>query len=64
MAKFGRAAFQFAMAGSYSPNDYHIDFLGVKIAAICLIVVGIIFGYQCYKREKEPQWRPVCQNQG
>jgi hypothetical protein len=53
MPKIGRAAFQCAMAGSYSPNDYHINFLGVNIAAVCLVVIGIIFGYKCYKREKE-----------
>jgi hypothetical protein len=27
----------FSVAGSYSSNDYHIDFLGVSIAAVCLI---------------------------
>ena len=49
MPKIGKVAFQFAMAGSYSPNEYHIDFLGVNIAAVCLIVIGVIFGYKCYK---------------
>jgi hypothetical protein len=49
MPKIGLAAFQYAMAGSYSPNDYYINFLFVNIAAIGLIAVGIILGYQFYK---------------
>jgi hypothetical protein len=51
MPKIGRAAFQCAMAGSYSPNDYHIDFLGINIAAVCLIIIGIVLGYIFYKKE-------------
>lgn len=49
MPKIGKVAFQFAMAGSYSPNEYHINFLFVNIAAICLIIVGIGLGHKFYK---------------
>ena len=51
MPKIGRVAFQAAMAGSYSPNEYHINFLGVNFVAICLIIIGIVFGYKFYKSE-------------
>ena len=54
--KFNRAvfgiivfAFQCAMAGSYSPNEYHINFLYINMAAICLVIVGIVLGYRFYK---------------
>jgi len=56
MPKIGRAAFQYAMAGSYSPNDYHINFLYVNIAAVLLIIGGIFFGYKCYKNEMEKNY--------
>jgi|LSQX01.1.fsa_nt_gb hypothetical protein len=49
MPKIGEVAFQFAMAGSYSPNEYHINFSFVNIAAICLVVVGVALGYKFYK---------------
>ncbi|MDD4730248.1 MAG: hypothetical protein PHN55_16035 [Dysgonamonadaceae bacterium] len=49
MPKIGKVAFQFAMAGSYSPNEYHINFLFVNIVAICLVVVGVALGYKFYK---------------
>ena len=52
MPQIGRAAFQSAMAGSYSPYDYHIDFLFVNIAAICLIAVGIWLGYKFYSNNR------------
>ncbi|MTI70532.1 MAG: hypothetical protein FH751_09810 [Firmicutes bacterium] len=51
MPKIGLVAFQARMAGSYSPKEYHINFLGVNFIAICLIVLGIVFGYLFYKRE-------------
>lgn len=53
MPKIGLAAFQAAMAGSYNPNDYHINFLGVNSAAICLIIIGIVLGYRIYTSEKK-----------
>lgn len=52
MPTIGRAAYQAAAAGSYNPNDYHINFLGVNFAAICLIIIGIVFGYRLYKSER------------
>lgn len=51
MPKIGRAAFQCAMAGSYTPNDYHIDFIVINIVAVCLIVIGSVLGYIFYKKE-------------
>lgn len=53
MPKIGLAAFQCAMAGSYSPNNYHINFIFVDIVAIGLIVVGLILGYKFYRAEKQ-----------
>jgi len=29
MPKFGRVAFQARMAGSYNPNEYHVNFFGL-----------------------------------
>ena len=49
MPQVGRAAFQCAMAGSYSPNEYHISFLFINISALCLIVIGVSLGYKIYK---------------
>jgi len=51
--KIGRVAFQLAMAGSYNSNDYHINFIYVNIAAIFLIIMGIVLGCKCYKNEKK-----------
>jgi len=51
MPKIGLTAFQVSMTGSYSINDYHIDFLGINIAAVCLIIIGVILGYIFYKKE-------------
>ena len=48
--QIGRAAFQFATAGSYNPDYYHINFSFVNIAAICLIVVGVVSGYKFFYR--------------
>ncbi len=52
MPQIGRAAFQAAMAGSYSPRDYYINFLGVNLMAITMIVIGIVFGYRFYKCDR------------
>ncbi|HBN85519.1 MAG TPA: hypothetical protein DDZ89_16940 [Clostridiales bacterium] len=49
MPKIGKVAFQFAMAGSYSPNEYHINFLSINVAAICLVVVGVALGFKFFK---------------
>jgi len=49
MPQIGKAAFQISTAGSYHPSYYHINFLFVNIAAICLVVVGIVLGYKFYK---------------
>ena len=51
MPKIGLTAFQVSMTGSYIINDYHIDFLGINIAAVCLIIIGVILGYIFYKKE-------------
>jgi hypothetical protein len=53
MPKIGLAAFQAAMAGSYSPNEYHINFFGVNFVAIGLIIIGIVFGYRLYTSERK-----------
>lgn len=49
MPQIGKVAFQFATAGSYHPDYYHINFIFVNIAAICLIVVGVALGLKFYK---------------
>jgi hypothetical protein len=46
----GRVAFQAAMAGSYSPNDYIVNFTVINLFAILLILVGVITGYMIYKK--------------
>ncbi len=51
MPQIGRAAFQCAMAGSYTPNEYHIDFIVINIVAVCLIVIGVVLGYIFYRKE-------------
>jgi len=53
MPKIGRVAFQIAAAGSYSPNDYHIDFIFVNIAAIVLVGFGILLGIKYYRKEEK-----------
>ncbi len=53
MPVIGRAAFQAAMAGSYSAKDYHINFSGINTAAVFLIATGLFFGYQCYKKIRQ-----------
>lgn len=49
--KMGRIAFQAAAAGSYTPNIYHINFTGVNVSAVGLIVGGTVLGYIFYKQE-------------
>lgn len=49
MPQLGRLAFQFAMAGSYSPSDYHINFLSINAVSIGLIVMGSFMAYKFYK---------------
>lgn len=49
MPQLGRIAFQSAMAGSYSPADYHINFLPINAVSIGLIVMGGFMAYKFYK---------------
>lgn len=53
LPQIGRIAYQFATAGSYNPNDYHIEFVYVNMAAVFLIGLGIIYGYRFYKKEEK-----------
>jgi hypothetical protein len=53
MPKIGRVAFQIATAGSYSPNDYQINFIFVDIVAIILVGFGFFFGIKFYKKSYE-----------
>jgi hypothetical protein len=53
MPKLGQLAFQIAMKGSYSPNEYYINFKGVNIIAVLLIIAGLLLGYVFYKRENK-----------
>lgn len=46
----GRFAFQAAMAGSYSPSDYKVNFTVINLFAILMILVGVITGYILYKK--------------
>ncbi len=46
----GRVAFQAAMAGSYSPSDYKINFTVINLCATLMIVVGVIVSYLLYKK--------------
>lgn len=48
----GRIAFQAAAAGSYNPDEYHINFSDVNLIAIFLIIIGILFGYCFLKKEQ------------
>lgn len=48
----GRVAFQAAAAGSYNPDEYHINFGEVNLLALALIVVGTVFGYYFFKKEQ------------
>lgn len=51
MPQIGRAAFQFATAGSYHPDYYHINFLLVNFAAVCMIAAGVVAGVKFYKND-------------
>lgn len=50
MPKIGYVAFQ-ARGGSYTPNVYHINFLGVNFVAVLLMIVGIVLGYKFYSNQ-------------
>lgn len=52
MPMIGRAAFQCAMSGSYTPDDYRINFLFVNAAAICLLAAGLYLAYRFYRADK------------
>ena len=41
MIMIGRAAFQAAAAGSYSPDDYVINFAAINTMAAILIIIGL-----------------------
>lgn len=45
----GYAAYQAAAAGSYSPDDYVVNFIIINLFAILLILAGLIVGYRLYK---------------
>lgn len=47
----GRAAFQAAMAGSYSPDDYIMNFTAINIMAVLMIIVAVVIGYKIYRQE-------------
>jgi len=47
----GRVAFQSAMAGGYSPEDYIMDFKLINLFAVLLIVVGFGVGFYIYQKE-------------
>lgn len=46
----GRAAYQAAAAGGYSPSDYVMNFIVINFFAILLIVIGAVTGYKIYKK--------------
>ncbi|MBU8908136.1 hypothetical protein [Desertibacillus haloalkaliphilus] len=46
----GRVAFQAAMAGSYSPSDYTVNFTVINLFAFLLILIGVVTGYKIYKK--------------
>lgn len=46
----GRVAYQAAMAGSYSPNNYIVNFTVINLFAILLILVGVLTSYMIYKK--------------
>ena len=52
LPKIGRAAYQIAAAGSYSPIDYRVDFTGISIVSIIIMVLGLAMAYFFYKAEK------------
>ena len=43
MPLVGRAEFQAAAAGSYSPADYQLNLAGYYIVAVLVIGVGVVF---------------------
>ncbi len=43
MPLVGRAAFQAAAAGSYSPANYQMNLTGYYIVAVLVIGVGVVF---------------------
>ncbi|KSU62687.1 hypothetical protein AS034_11290 [[Bacillus] enclensis] len=52
MPMVGKAAYQAAMAGSYSTEDYVMDFTFMNSSAVLMIVGGSYFAYILYKHEK------------
>ncbi len=46
----GYVAFQAAATGSYSPDDYVMNFIAINLFAILLIVIGLVIGYMIYKK--------------
>jgi putative Mn2+ efflux pump MntP len=52
MPMIGKAAYQTAMAGSYSTEDYVMDFTFINTSAVLMIVGGIYLAYILYKNEK------------
>ena len=42
MPLIGRAAYQAAAAGSYDPTNYRLNLTGYYIAAVLLIVLGVV----------------------
>ncbi len=41
MPVIGRAAYQAAAAGSYSPGDYHLNLIWFYVIAVIVIALGI-----------------------
>jgi hypothetical protein len=50
MPMMGKAAFQVAMAGSYSHDDYVMDFTFINSSAVFLMVGGGYSAYLLYKK--------------
>lgn len=46
----GRAAYQAAAAGSYSPADYRVPLTGYYLIAVALIVLGVVLAVLEHRR--------------
>lgn len=51
MPVLGRVAFQAAMKGNYNPGDYLIDFKGLQLGAVVLIIISMLLCFKFYKKE-------------
>ena len=50
MPVWGRVAYQAAAAGSYTPDDFHVNLAGYYLVACVIVILGLVDLYASWQR--------------